>query len=241
MTAYYNRIARKWHAVTGAQGGAVKKLVLNELILSKLDGIAGSAILELGAGNGYFLPLVLRRFSGQVPARVIITDQSPELLGLAQRFFRVPDAEYRVLDVRDTFPFPDGSFDMIIANMIFNEITTPALLRALRECRRTLAAEGRLLASVTHPAFVASLERRGQLKRSAAGVLTMPGAEGLRLPVVRRTVEQYCRTLGQAGFRHHAEDVYQTVQIRRAKPGLRQGGHVPVALLLDCQETVSSV
>src|SRR5262245_34725927 len=102
MRAYYDRIARKWHAVTGAQGGALKKLVLNDLVLSKLPDIAGLAILELGAGNGYFLPLVLRRFSGQVPSRVVITDQSRVLIDLAQRVFRVPGAEYRVLDARES-------------------------------------------------------------------------------------------------------------------------------------------
>src|SRR2546426_6337561 len=113
MTPYYDRIARKWHSVTGAQGGALKKLVLNDLVLDKLTGIAGLSILELGAGNGYFMPLVLRRFSGEVPARIVITDLSRVLLDLARRSFRVRDAEYLTLDVRDAFPFPDESFDLI--------------------------------------------------------------------------------------------------------------------------------
>ena len=50
--AYYDRIARKWHAVTGPRGGALKERVLNGLVLGKLEGIAGLSILELGAGNG---------------------------------------------------------------------------------------------------------------------------------------------------------------------------------------------
>src|SRR5207249_3397365 len=108
--AYYDRIARQWHSVTGSRGGALKEQVLNDLVLSKLPPIAGRAVLELGAGNGYFFPPVLRHFSGQVPSRVVLTDQSPVLLGLAERSFRVPGAEYLVLDVRARFPFGDGAF-----------------------------------------------------------------------------------------------------------------------------------
>jgi SAM-dependent methyltransferase len=238
--AYYDRTAKKWHSATGAQGGAFKKLVLNDFVLGKLPSIAGLAILELGAGNGYFLPLVLRRFSGQVPIRVVITDQSRVLIDLAQRLFRVADAEYQILDVRDPFPFPEQSFDLILANMIFNEITTAGLRRALRECWRTLSSAGRLLATVTHPAFVESLERRGQLKRFKGGVFTMPGAEGLRLPVVSRSSEEYSVALKQVGFRFRSEVVYPTAQILSAKPGLRQAGNVPIALLLECEKVASS-
>ncbi|MEW6349799.1 MAG: hypothetical protein AB1646_12105 [Thermodesulfobacteriota bacterium] len=70
-TAFYDAIARKWHAITGSQGGALKRYVLNELVLGALPGISGMSILELGAGNGYFIPLVLRRFSGQGPLAML--------------------------------------------------------------------------------------------------------------------------------------------------------------------------
>src|SRR5437870_6777791 len=103
--AYYDQIARQWHATTGFSGGAFKELVLNEVLLNKLPAIAKRAILELGAGNGYFLPLVMRRFSGQVPARVVVTDQSEHMLSIARKAFRVANAEYQVVDVARPFPF----------------------------------------------------------------------------------------------------------------------------------------
>jgi len=233
MKAFYDSIARKWHSVTGAQGGALKKFVLNDLVLGKIPGIAGVRILELGCGNGYFLPMLLRRFSGQVPSQITITDQSQVLLDLARRFFRVPDSDYRVLDVRTPFPFSADSFDLILANMIFNELTGAGLRRALRECRRTLASEGRLIATVTHPVFVESLERRGQLKPTKVGIFTMPGSDGLRLPVVPRSKKDYCAALEQAGFRFSTEDIFPTPPILNAKPGLSQAGGVPIAMLIE--------
>ena len=90
--AYYDSIAKRWHETTGAKGGAFKELVLNNILLQKLSGIDNCSILELGAGNGYFLPLVLRRFSGQAPSRITVTDQSERLLEIARRHFRIPDA-----------------------------------------------------------------------------------------------------------------------------------------------------
>ncbi len=52
--AYYDHIAKKWHAVTGYRGGAFKQFVLNDVLLENIPAIASQAILELGAGNGYF-------------------------------------------------------------------------------------------------------------------------------------------------------------------------------------------
>ena len=66
-------------------------------------------------------------------ARIVITDLSGVLLDLAQRSFRVREAEYLTLDVRDPFPFPNDSFDLIVANMVFNEIPNAALRCALGE------------------------------------------------------------------------------------------------------------
>jgi hypothetical protein len=100
---HYDRIARQWHRITGWHGGAFKQHVLNDLLLDAIAGVEGRALLELGAGNGYFLHLSLRRFSGQAPARLVISDASPVLLRIAQTTFFLPNAEYLRLDVREPF------------------------------------------------------------------------------------------------------------------------------------------
>ncbi len=232
--AYYDHIAKHWHAATGYTGGAFKELVLNNLLLEKIAGIDHCAILELGAGNGYFLPLVLRRFSGQSPARIVVTDQSPKMLELAQRHFRLPDAAYQLLDVRQPFPFGDGQFDLIIATMLFNEVPARNFGRALKECHRLLAHEGRLLMTVTHPDFIGNLHKRGLLKSTPQGVLTMPGAGTLRLPVVMRTVASYRRSLQEAGFQYAEDEAYPTQEVLNVKAGLRHSWKVPIALIFTC-------
>ncbi len=232
--AYYDHIAEQWHKATGHKGGAFKERVLNDVLLAKTPGIDRTAILELGAGNGFFLPLVLRRFSGQVPSSITVTDLSKRLLEIAQRYCRPPNATYQCLDVSRTFPFADGRFDLIIASMLFNEVPERGFRKALAECRRVLSGHGLLLISVIHPEFVASLQKRGLLRRTPQGNLTMPGSGSLRQPVVIRSRAGYRIALEAAGLEYQEEDIYPTPDVLRHKPGLQKAGRVPLALVYTC-------
>ena len=234
--AYYDQIAKSWHKATGYQGGSFKKHVLNDLLLQKMEGIAGKTILELGAGNGYFMPLARRHFSGQSPDRLVISDQSKKLLAIASSTFTIPGAEYQELDVRAPFPCAENSFDLILATMIFNEVSTAGMKRALGECNRVLRLEGSLLVTVTHPDFIASLNRRDLLKKNKEGLLTMPGAGQMRLPIVPRRVGDYEKLLRKNGFIWETADVYATEKVLSEKPGLRNMGNKPLALVLECRK-----
>jgi SAM-dependent methyltransferase len=235
---YYDRYARLWHTVTGYQGGAFKEHVLNDVLLGKLPAIHDGSILELGAGNGYFMPLVLRRFSGQIPSSITITDCSDQLLKIAQKEFFIPGAHYQRLDIRSPFPFENNRFDIILASMVFNEIPPQGFDNALRECYRTLSDGGLLLIAVTHPDFIDGLHKRGLLERSTGNTLTMPSTGSLRLPVIVRPLKIYRNDLEEAGFRYDEEDVYPTVKVLNEKSGLRDVGRVPLALVFKCSKSV---
>jgi len=233
--AYYDHMARQWHRATGYQGGSFKKHVLNEILLQKISAVSDKAILELGAGNGYFMRLALRNFSGQIPERVIISDKSSKLLAIAGSTLNIPNAEYLELDVRSPFPFEDESFDLILATMIFNEVSTGGMKRALTECRRVMRLEGLLLITVTHPEFIASLNQRDLLKKNREGMLTMPGSKQMRLPIVPRSLQDYERLLTKTGFSWEATDVFATEKVINEKPGLRNMGDRPLGLVFECR------
>jgi SAM-dependent methyltransferase len=232
--AFYDRIAKQWRAATGFAGGAFKQFVLNDLLIDAIQFVSGRCILELGAGNGYFWPLVQRRYSGQSPARLVISDQSQRQLELAQKHCMVKGAEYVQLDVRNEFPFESAAFDLIIATMVFNEISKRGVASAVAECRRVLRVGGQLLATVIHPDFVASLEKRGQLRRQRSGVLTMTGSGRMRLPLCRTGRAIYERCLNTSGFEFTAQNVFATKEVVSAKAGLKKLGNVPLALVFDC-------
>jgi SAM-dependent methyltransferase len=180
---------------------------------------------------------MLRRFSGQAPARLLVTDQSQKLLAIAQTQHRADHAEYLALDVQQPFPLDDGAFDLVLASMLLNELTTSSLQAALQECARVLRPGGRLVAAVPHPAFVYALAKKGALTDFGRGLFAMPSAEGLRLPVSRRPVQAYLDELEAAGFSVETEEVIPDERTLREKPGLKVPRDTPLALLLDCALT----
>lgn len=208
--------------------------MLNDHILTQISSIAGNAIIELGAGNGYFAPLLLRRFSGQLPSRLVITDQSQALLNIAQSSFWIDGAEYLALDVQDPFPFPDGSFHLVLASMLFNELTTSGLQNALQECYRILTEDGHLLATVPHPDLVHELAKKGALTDFGHGLFTMPSAEGMRLPVSRRSMHAYRKVMEVCGFTVMTQDIHPDEKTLHEKPGLKVSYGTPLGLLFNC-------
>ena len=236
---FYDRIAKQWHTATGFNGGALKRFVLNDLLIDAIKLVDGRSIIEIGAGNGYFLPLVMRRYSGQSPTRLVITDQSKRQLEFAQKYCMVNGAEYTELDVRNEFPFRSATFDLIIATMVFNEISKRHVDSSIGECRRVLCAGGQLLVTVIHPDFVASLNKRGELRRERNGFLTMPGSFGMRLPVHKTTQLFYEQCLNNSGFEFASRDVFATQEVLNEKPGLKKMGNVPLALVFDCTPTAT--
>ena len=139
-----------------------------------------------------------------------------------------------MLDVRAKFPFEDGAFDLILATMVFNEVSNSGIKKGLFECQRVLSESGNLLVTVMHPEFIDNLAKRQLLRRDRQGLLTMSGTDGIRLPVVRRSTDVYKKMLEQCNFQYEVEDVIPTSKVLNAKPGLRKAGNVPVALVFDC-------
>lgn len=81
----------------------------------------------------------MRRRSGQIPGELVITDISIELLRIAEEELRVGEAKYQQLDVRKDFPFPDRSFDIVLAVMLFNELNDGGVRRARTSRTRSLS------------------------------------------------------------------------------------------------------
>ncbi|MEM7334359.1 MAG: class I SAM-dependent methyltransferase [Chloroflexota bacterium] len=234
--AFYDKIAKNWHSTTGFRGGSFKKHQLNAFLLEKIESIEGKFIVDLGAGNGYFANLLFEHFPEQSPISINITDQSARLLQIAQGNFWLEGANYYQLDVRSTFPFSDSTVDLLIATMVFNELTTAGLKRALRECERVLAKEGLLLATITHPEFIARLDRQKLLKKNQDGILTMPGSNQMRLPIVLRNTAVYEKILTKAGFNWVATELFANEQVINEKPALKPHQHKPLAMVFECRK-----
>lgn len=104
----------------------------------------GMQILEVGCGNGALWTENLPLLPAHV--RICLSDISEGMLRDARRNIGQEDPRFsfQAFDCAD-IPFPDGSFDLIIANHVL--FYCKNLPQVCREIRRTLKPEGRFLCS----------------------------------------------------------------------------------------------
>lgn len=104
----------------------------------ELVGQAHGRVLELGAGTG----LNMEYYSDV--ERLVLSEPEPGMAKrLEQRFNHSAVSGEVVSAPAEQLPFEDGSFDTVVATLVFCTVTDPPA--ALRETRRVLAPGGRLL------------------------------------------------------------------------------------------------
>ncbi|WP_433802763.1 class I SAM-dependent methyltransferase [Actinomycetospora sp. CA-084318] len=123
-------------------------------LLDLAGDVSGLDVLDLGCGPGVTTAALVGR-----GARVTGVDGSAPLLAHARG---LSDAAFVVHDLADPLPFPDGSFDLVVAGLVLHYL--PDWTAVLAEVARVLRPGGRLVASVHHPLTdvrIASLEPHG--------------------------------------------------------------------------------
>lgn len=131
------RLRRRAAMFTGAGTGEDARLPA----VSAVVAAQPRRILEVGCGWGELAEWLAR----QTGAEVVATDLSPRMVELA----RERGIAARVADVR-ALPFPDGSFDVIVAAWMLYHV--PELDAAVAELARVLRPGGTLVA-ITNSAF----------------------------------------------------------------------------------------
>lgn len=117
---------------------STNKEPFGDWIVSHYQILPGMKILELGCGTGSMWKDHLDLLSGGT--RLTLTDFSPGMLETAKATLSKAKAiTYQVVDIQD-IPYPDASFDIVIANMMLYHV--PDLHKGLTEVRRVLKSGG---------------------------------------------------------------------------------------------------
>jgi len=111
-----------------------------------LGDVCGKRVLDAGCGGGTY-----SRKLASLGAIVTGIDGSAEMISIAERYPAQLNLEYRVADLTEKLPFPDGCYDVVLANMVLMDI--PRIDVAIAEFARLLADGGILVLSITHPCF----------------------------------------------------------------------------------------
>ncbi len=109
----------------------------------------GGDVLEVGCGPG----LLWEAIAALLPSlRLTLTDLSDGMLDAAAEVVRqIPSIELVATEACDAqdLPFPDDSFDVVVANHMLYHVPEPA--RAITEFARVLRRDGTLLAATNGP------------------------------------------------------------------------------------------
>jgi ubiquinone/menaquinone biosynthesis C-methylase UbiE len=98
---------------------------------------AAGEVLEIGAGTGRNLPLYRHA------TRVVALEPGPGMRARATQAARTAQVAVEVVDgTAERLPFPDATFDMVVASLVL--CTVPDLAQALAEAHRVLRPGGTL-------------------------------------------------------------------------------------------------
>jgi SAM-dependent methyltransferase len=106
---------------------------------SRLDIAPGGVLLDVGAGEGRYLPLWIQSFPN---ARIVASEISQ--LALQRSAARYPTVQHVVGDAQ-ALPFPDATFDAVVSVEVVEHV--PDGHAMLAECRRVLKPGGWALIS----------------------------------------------------------------------------------------------
>jgi SAM-dependent methyltransferase len=145
----YDGFAEGYSAETEA--GLINGYYNRPAILVLAGDVAGRRILDAGCGSGPLMAAL--RDQGAI---VTGFDRSAGMLELARRRLG-EDADLQVADLSSPLPFPDGTFDDVIASLVLHYLEDWG--PALTELRRVLKPGGRLIVSVDHPFAITLMHR----------------------------------------------------------------------------------
>lgn len=132
--------------LTGVYDSVLRVTMRESTIKSALLAVAhigaDQQVLDLGCGTGTLMLLVKQ---ARPSARVVGIDGDPAVLRIARAKAARAGVELSfdegmVFDL----PYPDGSFDRVLASLVLHHLTRADKLRALREAHRVLRPAGEL-------------------------------------------------------------------------------------------------
>jgi len=135
---FFLRVEEKFRAQQDLIAGLPQYRESLLALLDKLNFDPAASALEVGPGDGGFLPDLARRF-----AQVTALDNSPTMLELARQVCQREGLDNVNLQLADALGATDVVADCVVLNMVLHHFSDPAL--ALRQLAKRVKAGGSLL------------------------------------------------------------------------------------------------
>lgn len=135
-----------WIAIIRGHLDRYRTELTDAVVLDAVGDCTGLSVLDAGCGEGYMSREAARRGA----ASVLGIDRSPRLIAAARDAAETPATVFTEGDVTG-LPAGSGSFDLVIANHLLNDL--PDVDAPIAEFARVLRPGGRLVAIMLHPCF----------------------------------------------------------------------------------------
>jgi 2-polyprenyl-3-methyl-5-hydroxy-6-metoxy-1,4-benzoquinol methylase len=228
---------------TIAQKETFRTILIEDALNRLLPDVNGLDVLDAGCGNGYF-----SNWLSTKGAKVSGIDGSKKLVEIAR--LNYPNLQFEIHDLLKPLNIKDSNFDMILGNMLLMHMEDISVF--LKEAKRLLRPNGKLIVSVLHPCFN---EPTSKLFKTLWQKLT------LALPVAiatnyynqnlgrfeshfktnlthyHRTLEEYSQQLNQAGFAitRMIEPHKLPQEFLSKNPKLEYAQRLPRFIFFECQ------
>jgi ubiquinone/menaquinone biosynthesis C-methylase UbiE len=188
----FDALAGRYEDWFATRLGAFVERQETELLLRLLRPTAGERVLEVGAGTGHFLRAIARR-----GPRCIGIEPSAAMIGVARSRGGNGRTDY-VRGRGEALPFPDESFDALLAMTVLEFVTDVESVVA--EAARVVRPGGRVVVAVLNARgpWARARLRQGGLW-AAARFFTAAELRALLLPFGRVTVEHCVHVPPEAG------------------------------------------
>lgn len=144
----WDKLADRWISVYTAQGDMNREHVVDPVIFRLIGPTRDLSILDAGCGGGY----LCRQLAGK-GSRVVGVDISTKFIQIARQKEKADplNIRYYSASLHNLPMLKDETFDIIISNLVLMDVAN--LNKAVKELRRVLKKDGKLVFSIMHPCF----------------------------------------------------------------------------------------
>jgi ubiquinone/menaquinone biosynthesis C-methylase UbiE len=161
--------ATYWNERAGDEGEVYKRYVLDPLMFKAVGSFKDKVVMDLGCGNGYLAPKLLK----ESPKQIIMADISEHNLRHAAQKCDDPRVSFLQQDATEPWDVKSDSVDIIYSNMMLNEMDN--IKAPSQEAFRVLKESGIFIFSVTHPAWDLYIYAQAQLGVSSKKIKALGG------------------------------------------------------------------
>lgn len=144
----WDDVAGWWVTRYTEKGDINREWIIDPVLLKMAGDVRRIRVLDAGCGNGYLSRILAKR-----GADVTGVDLSQKLLAEAQaQESKAPlGVKFLRQDLAHLTSLADESFNLVVSNVVLQDVRR--LPEAVKEIARVLRPGGRLVFSITHPAF----------------------------------------------------------------------------------------